>query len=100
MAVTPPSVWAAPPITIRGVVAVTNDKDAKYKVLGENATLKREEHLTQGPTTSLLQQREQQHGQRPLYASPHRGPKPPATPDGPQLLPGGVVHRTVYPKVQ
>ena len=42
-----------------GALAVTIDKGAK--VLGENATLKREEHRTQEPTATRLHRCEQQY---------------------------------------
>ena len=62
--------------------AVTIDKGAKYKCSGASATPERKEHSTPGPTTTLLQQREQQRDRQLPCVSPHSGTQPPATPAG------------------
>ena len=73
-----------------GALAVTIDKGAK--VLGENATLKREEHRTQEPTATRLHRCEQQYDYN--SASVFMGDLSPlSTPDGPQPWPRGWHNR-------
>ena len=56
--------------------ALTIDKGAEYTFSEARAKLEREEHTTQGPTTTLLHQCEQQRDQQlPCFS-----PQPPATP--------------------
>ena len=53
--------------------AVTIDKGAKAKFSGASATPERKEVSTQGPTTTLFHQCEQQCDRQLLCFGPHRG---------------------------
>ena len=67
-------------------LAVTIDKDAKYRFSGACATPERKELSTQGPAAALLHQCDRQL----LCFSHHRGPQPLATPGGLQPLPWDI----------